>query len=312
MDTTFWDEADRHLIRYGRPSRRGSSNAPPGSYVYDSEGTPILDFTSGQMSAILGHAHPDIVSTVSSAVASLDHLFSGMLSAPGAEAGRPAHRDPARPAEQGHAAEHRRRVERGRDQDGQALHRPLRDRLVRPLVARHDAGRGLRDLLGRAPRLRPADAGQSRPARPRTRTGPRSGAATGRTTGRPSSTTASRSSTSSPPAASPPASSSRSCPPAGSSSCRRAISAPQGDVRGARHAAHPRRGADRPRPHRRHVRVRAGRRRPGHPDAVEDPGRRAAGGGGRHQCRDRAGAATTAGSSSTRRMSPTRWRRRSG
>ena len=34
------------------------------------------------MSAILGHAHPDIVATVSAAVASLDHLYSGMLSAP--------------------------------------------------------------------------------------------------------------------------------------------------------------------------------------------------------------------------------------
>ncbi len=34
------------------------------------------------MSAVLGHAHPDIVSTVSTAVATLDHLYSGMLSAP--------------------------------------------------------------------------------------------------------------------------------------------------------------------------------------------------------------------------------------
>ena len=34
------------------------------------------------MSAVLGHAHPDIVPTVSTAVATLDHLYSGMLSAP--------------------------------------------------------------------------------------------------------------------------------------------------------------------------------------------------------------------------------------
>jgi 2,2-dialkylglycine decarboxylase (pyruvate) len=34
------------------------------------------------MSSILGHSHPDIVATVSTAVATLDHLNSGMLSAP--------------------------------------------------------------------------------------------------------------------------------------------------------------------------------------------------------------------------------------
>ena len=53
-----------------------------GSYVYDDTGRAILDFTSGQMSAILGHSHPDIVATVQRSVAELDHLFSGMLSRP--------------------------------------------------------------------------------------------------------------------------------------------------------------------------------------------------------------------------------------
>lgn len=82
MDTTFLDEADRLLIRYGPSFSPRLIERAAGSYVYDAEGTPILDFTSGQMSSILGHAHPDIVATVSSSVASLDHLFSGMLSAP--------------------------------------------------------------------------------------------------------------------------------------------------------------------------------------------------------------------------------------
>lgn len=82
MDTTFWDDADRLLIRYGPSFTPRVIERAAGAYVFDSEGTSILDFTSGQMSSILGHAHPDIVSTVSSAVASLDHLFSGMLSAP--------------------------------------------------------------------------------------------------------------------------------------------------------------------------------------------------------------------------------------
>ncbi|WP_344922266.1 aspartate aminotransferase family protein [Plantactinospora mayteni] len=82
MDTTFWDEADRLLIRYGVSFTPRIIERAAGAYVFDRQGTPILDFTSGQMSAILGHAHPDIVSTVSAAVASLDHLYSGMLSPP--------------------------------------------------------------------------------------------------------------------------------------------------------------------------------------------------------------------------------------
>lgn len=53
-----------------------------GSFVYDSRGRAVLDFTSGQMSAILGHSHPEIVEVVRRYVAQLDHLFSGMLSRP--------------------------------------------------------------------------------------------------------------------------------------------------------------------------------------------------------------------------------------
>ena len=102
-------------------SPRGSSSAPRGSYVYDSDGRAILDFTSGQMSAVLGHAHPDIVATVRARSASLDHLFSGMLSRPVVDAGAdgwPTTLPDA--AGEGAAADHRGRVERGRDQDGQA------------------------------------------------------------------------------------------------------------------------------------------------------------------------------------------------
>lgn len=79
---TFWDDADRHLIRYGASFTPRIIERASGSYVYDSDGRAILDFTSGQMSAVLGHSHPDIVKAVSESVASLDHLFSGMLSRP--------------------------------------------------------------------------------------------------------------------------------------------------------------------------------------------------------------------------------------
>lgn len=79
---SFWADAERHLIRYGTAFTPRIIERAAGVYVYDSDGNAILDFTSGQMSAVLGHAHPDIVRAVSESVASLDHLFSGMLSRP--------------------------------------------------------------------------------------------------------------------------------------------------------------------------------------------------------------------------------------
>jgi 2,2-dialkylglycine decarboxylase (pyruvate) len=78
----FWRDADRHVVRYGSSFVPRIIKRAKGSYVYDEGGAAILDFTSGQMSSVLGHSHPDVVSTVSTAVATLDHLYSGMLSAP--------------------------------------------------------------------------------------------------------------------------------------------------------------------------------------------------------------------------------------
>src|SRR6059058_6520084 len=76
--------AARHLIRYS-----GAADFLPfvaeraaGCFVYDASGRAVLDFTSGQMSAILGHSHPAIVEVVGDMVGRLDHLFSGMLSRP--------------------------------------------------------------------------------------------------------------------------------------------------------------------------------------------------------------------------------------
>jgi adenosylmethionine-8-amino-7-oxononanoate aminotransferase len=46
------------------------------------DGRRILDFTSGQMSAILGHSHPAVVECIQRQSESLIHLFSGMLSEP--------------------------------------------------------------------------------------------------------------------------------------------------------------------------------------------------------------------------------------
>ena len=78
----FWRNSEQHLVRYGASFVPRIIKRAKGSYVYDEDDTPILDFTSGQMSSVLGHSHPDVVSAVSTAVANLDHLFSGMLSLP--------------------------------------------------------------------------------------------------------------------------------------------------------------------------------------------------------------------------------------
>lgn len=80
--TADYDAIARHLVRYSPGFSPRIIERAAGSYVYDRDGTPILDFTSGQMSAVLGHSHPDVVAAVSTAVGTLDHLFSGMLSTP--------------------------------------------------------------------------------------------------------------------------------------------------------------------------------------------------------------------------------------
>src|SRR5258708_3190019 len=53
-----------------------------GTLIWDNEGKEILDFTSGQMGATLGHNHPRIVEAIREACEGALHLFSGMLSPP--------------------------------------------------------------------------------------------------------------------------------------------------------------------------------------------------------------------------------------
>lgn len=81
---SFWTDAERHLVRYSGAAEftREIIVRAAGSFLYTENDRPILDFTSGQMSAILGHSHPEIVATVRRQIGELDHLFSGMLSRP--------------------------------------------------------------------------------------------------------------------------------------------------------------------------------------------------------------------------------------
>jgi 2,2-dialkylglycine decarboxylase (pyruvate) len=82
LDAAFWADVDRHVVRYNPSWVPALVERASGSVLYTSDGREILDFTSGQMSSILGHSHPAITATLRSQAATLDHLFSGMLSRP--------------------------------------------------------------------------------------------------------------------------------------------------------------------------------------------------------------------------------------
>ncbi len=70
------------VFRYGGDFADQRIVRAEGAYIYDGDGRKILDFTSGQMSGILGHGHPEIVAVVQDMAANLDHLHSGFLSDP--------------------------------------------------------------------------------------------------------------------------------------------------------------------------------------------------------------------------------------
>jgi 2,2-dialkylglycine decarboxylase (pyruvate) len=73
---------DAHLIRYGMPFAPMLVAKARGTLLWDSEGREILDFTSGQMCATIGHNHPRIVEAIAQACEGALHLYSGMLSPP--------------------------------------------------------------------------------------------------------------------------------------------------------------------------------------------------------------------------------------
>jgi 2,2-dialkylglycine decarboxylase (pyruvate) len=71
-----------HVFRYGGEFADLIVQRAQGACMYCPDGREVLDFTSGQMSAILGHSHPEIVATVRDAIAELDHVHSSLLSEP--------------------------------------------------------------------------------------------------------------------------------------------------------------------------------------------------------------------------------------
>ncbi|MGE0065746.1 MAG: aspartate aminotransferase family protein [Solirubrobacterales bacterium] len=87
-DADFWAEAGRHVLRYTSSFSPVIVERAAGSVLHLNDGREVLDFTSGQMSAILGHSHPAITAIVRTASENLSHLFSGMLSRPVVELSR--------------------------------------------------------------------------------------------------------------------------------------------------------------------------------------------------------------------------------
>jgi 2,2-dialkylglycine decarboxylase (pyruvate) len=69
----------KHLIRYGGDAYCEVIEKASGCYVWDAKGNKILDFTSGQMCATVGHNHPNIVAAIKKCCDTALHLFSGMI-----------------------------------------------------------------------------------------------------------------------------------------------------------------------------------------------------------------------------------------
>ena len=76
---SFWSRADKYLMYTGVPFSPALITRASGTKLYAVDGRQILDFTSGQMSSILGHSHPEIVEVVRESVGNLDHLLSNMI-----------------------------------------------------------------------------------------------------------------------------------------------------------------------------------------------------------------------------------------
>ncbi|MGI9476090.1 MAG: aspartate aminotransferase family protein [Hyphomicrobiaceae bacterium] len=79
MDPVLRDAAKDVLIRYGGDEFPNLFRSARGSIVTDDEGREILDFTSGQMCATLGHNHPAITSAIKTSCDTALHMFSGMI-----------------------------------------------------------------------------------------------------------------------------------------------------------------------------------------------------------------------------------------
>lgn len=76
------DPREHHLIRYNGEFSHDVIARASGSWLETADGRRVLDFTSGQICATIGHSHPRIVEAVTRALGEAVHLNSGLLSEP--------------------------------------------------------------------------------------------------------------------------------------------------------------------------------------------------------------------------------------
>lgn len=73
------EAADEYLVRFGGDRSRNLFVSAHGATVVDDTGREVLDFTSGQMCATIGHNHPAMVEAMAECGRTAVHLFSGMI-----------------------------------------------------------------------------------------------------------------------------------------------------------------------------------------------------------------------------------------
>ncbi|KAI4672583.1 uncharacterized protein J4E78_001084 [Alternaria triticimaculans] len=80
--TQLQRDADDNLLTYGTAFHPEIITSTDSINVQTASGHRMMDFTSGQMSTLIGHGHPEVVKVIADHAQHLDHLFSGMISPP--------------------------------------------------------------------------------------------------------------------------------------------------------------------------------------------------------------------------------------
>jgi len=78
----LWQDGEDSLLHYGSSFHPEIITAAKGIMIETSSGHRMMDWTSGQMSCLVGHGNPEVVETITKHAQHLDHLFSGMLCPP--------------------------------------------------------------------------------------------------------------------------------------------------------------------------------------------------------------------------------------
>jgi 2,2-dialkylglycine decarboxylase (pyruvate) len=79
MNPKLRQARNEFMVRFGGDRFDALFVKAEGSWLTDDAGRKVLDFTSGQMCATLGHNHPAVVAAVEEAGRTAYHLFSGMI-----------------------------------------------------------------------------------------------------------------------------------------------------------------------------------------------------------------------------------------